>query len=128
MSYGFRGYSKLNGMSTVECLFEDDIIDTVYVRYHDSEVDEMFDLHHPWHRIQLERIMRQRSPRVMGWRFQHHHRALDQEDTHTRASGYDDTDWRRHYEDPDYWRDGFHLIYGQMIKETPGGDSFLTRR
>ena len=122
MSYCFRGYSKLNGMSTVESLFEDNIIDTVYVRYHDTEVDKMFDCHQPYNMIQLEKIMRERSPRVMGWRFQHHRRALDQEETHTRESEYD------MYGGPDWRRDGLPLFYYEMIRETSGGDSFLTTK
>ena len=118
MSYCFRGYSKLNGMSTVESLFEDNIIDTVYVRYHDTEVDKMFDCHQPYDMIQLEKIMRERSPRVMGWRFQEHHRLVEA-DHNSNDDPYTDPDWRR---------DGLNMLYYEMIRETPGGDSFLTRR
>ena len=112
-------YSKLVGMKTIECLFEDDSIDTVYVRYCGNEEYRMFDCHEPMDMINLERIMRERSPSVIGWRLHHHHRIVDQEEIDGRESEYLHAGWRR---------DDLHEIYYQMIMETPGGDSFLTRR
>ena len=112
-------YSKLVGMKTIECLFEADSIDTVYVRYRGNKDDRMFDCHEPYDMIALERIMRERSPSVIGWRLHHHHRIVDQEEIDGRESFYLPAGWRREY---------LNDYYFKMIMETPGGDSFLTRR
>ena len=58
-------YSKLVGMKTIEALFNDDAIDTVYVRSVGEDVDRMCDCHEPVEMINLERIMRKRSPSVV---------------------------------------------------------------
>ena len=50
-------YSNLVGMKTIECLFEDESIDTVYVRYCVNDDDRMFDGHETYDMIALERIM-----------------------------------------------------------------------
>ena len=59
-------YSKLVGMKTIEALFNDDTIDTVYVRSVGEDVDQMFDCHEPVDMINLEIIMRELSPSVVG--------------------------------------------------------------
>ena len=106
-------------MKTIECLFDDNSIDTVYVRYCGIKEDRMFDCHEPMDMINLERIMRERSPSVVGWRLHHHHRTVDQEEIDGRGSEYLHAGWRR---------DVLNELYHQMIMETPDGDSFLTRR
>ena len=73
-------YSKLVGMKTIEALFNDNIIDTVYVRSVGEDKDRMIDCHEPMDMIHLERIMREQSPTVVGWRLHHHHRIVDQEE------------------------------------------------
>ena len=112
-------YSKLVGMKTIECLVEDDSIDTVYVRYCVNEDNQMFDCHEPYDMIALERIMIERNPSVRGWRLHHHHRIVDQEEIVGKECRYLNARWRREYLNDDYFK---------MIMETPGGDSFLTRR
>ena len=112
-------YSKLVGMKTIECLFDDNNIDTVCVRYAGIEEDRMFDCHEPMDMINLERIMRERSPSVVGWRIHHHHRIVDQEEIDGNETEYEQAGWRREY---------LNDIYYRMIAETPHGDSFLTRR
>ena len=44
-------------MKTIECLFEGESIDTVYVRYCVNNDDRMFDSHETYDMIALERIM-----------------------------------------------------------------------
>ena len=112
-------YSKLVGMKTIEALFDDNTIDTVYVRSVGEDEDRMFDCHEPMDMINLERIMRERSPSVVGWRLHHHHRIVDQEEIDGKESEYLQAGWRREY---------LNDIYYKMIMETPHGDSFLTKR
>ena len=47
-------------MKTIEALFDDDTIDTVYVHFADEDMDQMFDYHEPVEMINLERIMRKK--------------------------------------------------------------------
>ena len=112
-------YSKLVGMKTIETLFDDNTIDTVYVRSVGEDEDRMFDCHEPMDMINLERIMRERSPSVVGWRLHHHHRIVDQEEIDGKESEYLHAGWRRDYLNENYYK---------MIMETPHGDSFLTKR
>ena len=112
-------YGKLVGVKTIEALFDDDTIDTVYVRSVGEDEDRMFDCHEPMDMINLERIMRERSPSVVGWRLHHHHRIVDQEEIDGKESEYLQAGWRREY---------LNDIYCKMIMETPHGDSFLTKR
>ena len=112
-------HSKLVGMKTIECLFEDDNFDTVCVRYAGEDKDQMFDCHEPRDMINLERIMRERSPGVAGWRLHHYHRIVDQEEIDGKETEYLQAGWKREY---------LNDIYYQIIAETPHGDSFLTRR
>ena len=112
-------YNKLVGMKTIEALFDDNTIDTVYVRSVGEDEDRMFDCHEPMDMINLERIMRERSPSVVGWRLHHHHRIVDQEEIDGKESEYLQAGWRREY---------LNDIYYKMIMETPHGDSFLTKR
>ena len=79
----------------------------------------MFDCHDPMDKINLERIMRERSPSVVGWRLHHHHRIVDQEEIDGKESEYLNAGWRRDYLNENYYT---------MIMETPHGDSFLTKR
>ena len=79
----------------------------------------MFDYHEPMDMINLERIKRERSPSVVGWRLHHDHRIVDQEKIDGKETEYLQAGWRREY---------LNEIYYQMIAETPHGDSFLTRR
>ena len=111
--------SKFVGTKTIEALFNDDTIDTVYVRSVGEDEDRMFDCHEPMDMINLERIMRERSPSVVGWRLHHHHRIVDQEEIDGKESEYLQAGWRREY---------LNDIYYKMIMETPHGDSFLTKR
>ena len=106
-------------MKTIVCLFDDDSINTVYVRYYGTDKDRMFDCHVPMDMINLERIMRERSPSVVGWRLHHHHRIVDQEEIDGKEDEYQHAGWKREYPNEMYYR---------MITETPDGDSFLTRR
>ena len=105
-------------MKTIEALFENNTIDTVYVRSVGEDEDRMFDCHEPMDMINLERIMRERSPSVVGWRLHHHHRIVDQEEIDGKESEYLQAGWRREY---------LNNIYYKMIMETPHGDSFLTK-
>ena len=79
----------------------------------------MIDCHQPWDMIDLERIMREQCPSVVGWRLHHNHRRVDQEDIDGKESEYLGAGWRR---------DCLLDNYFKMIEETPHGDSFLTRR
>ena len=106
-------------MKTIEALFNDGTIDTVYVRSVGEDKDRMFDCHEPMDMIDLERIRRKRSPSVVGWRLHHHHRIVDQEEIDGKESEYLQAGRRREY---------LNDIYYKMIMETSHGDSFLTRR
>ena len=100
-------------MKTIESLFEEDKIDTVYVRYAYEDVDRMIDCHQPWNMIDLERLMREQSPRVVGWKFLHNHRLVDQEEIDGKESEYLGAGWKRDY---------LNEYYYKMIAETPHGD------
>ena len=106
-------------MKTIDTLFNDNIIDTVYVRSVGEDKDRMIDCHEPMDMIHLERIMREQSPTVVGWRLHHHHRIVDQEEIDGKQSEYLPAGWRR---------DCLNEIYFNMIRETTHGDSFLTKR
>ena len=111
--------SELVEIKTIEALFDDDTIDTVYVHFVDEDMDQMFDCHEPVEKINLERIMKKRSPSVVRSRLHHHHRIVDQEEIDGKQSEYLPAGWRR---------DCLNEIYFNMIRETPHGDSFLTKR
>ena len=106
-------------MKTIEALFDDNTIDTVYVRSLGEDEDRMFDCHEPVEMINLERIMRKRSPSVVRWRLHHHHRIVDQGKIDGKEREYLQAGWRReHLSDICY----------KMIREISHGDSFLTKR
>ena len=112
-------YSKLVRIKTIETRFDDDTIDTVYVRSVGEDEDRMFDCHEPVDMINSERIMREQSPSVVRWRLHHHHRIVDQEKIDGKERECLQAGWRREY---------LNDIYYKMIMETPHGDSFLTKR
>ena len=82
-------------MKTIEALFNDNIIDTVYVRSVGEDKDRMIDCHEPMDMIHLERIMREQSPSVVGWRLHHRHRIVDQEEIDGKESEFLPAGWRR---------------------------------
>ena len=49
------------------------------IRYANRDLDWMIDCHLPWNMIKFERITREKSHSVVGWRLHHHHRKVDQE-------------------------------------------------
>ena len=112
-------YSKLVGMKTIETLFNDNTIDMVYLRSAGEDKDRMFDCPEQMDMLNLERIMREQSPNVVGWRLHHHHRIVDQEEIDGKESEYLPAGWRR---------DCLNKNYFNLIRETPHGDSFLTKR
>ena len=61
-------------MQTIDHLAMDNKIDTVYVRYADEDEDRMFDCLKPSDMLELEYIITERSPSVVGWRVHHMHR------------------------------------------------------
>ena len=87
--------SKLVEMKTIEALFDNDTIDTVHVHFVDEDMDQMFDCHEPVEMINLERIMRKRSPSVVRWRLHHHHRIVDQGQIDGKEREYLQAGWRR---------------------------------
>ena len=106
-------------MKTIEALFDDDTIDTVHVHFVDEDMDQMFDCHEPVEMINLERIMRKRSPSVVRWRLHHHHRIAYQGKIDGVERKYLQAGWRREY---------LSNICYKMIREISHGDSFLTKR
>ena len=106
-------------MKTIEALFSDDTIDRVHVRFVGEDVDRMFDCHKPVEMINLERIMRKRSPSVVRWRLHHRHRMTDQGNIDGKERKYLQAGWRR---------ECLNDIYYKMIRETSHGDSFLAKR
>ena len=103
-------YHKLVGIKRINKLRDEGKIDTVYVRYFDRDDDQVIDCHEPLDMIALEKIMREHSENVMGWRLWHHNREVDEEDI------YDNIICGHWYQDLQF----------QMILETPHGDSFLS--
>ena len=69
-------YAKLVGFQTILNLAEENLIDTVYVRFAYENKDRMFDCMKPTDMLNLKDIIAERSPRVIGWRL-HHHRWED---------------------------------------------------
>ena len=106
-------------MKTIEALFCSNTVDAVYARSVDEDEDRMFDCHEPVDMINLERIMRERSPSVAGWRLHQQHRTADQEEIDGKESECLQAGWRRECLNDTYYK---------MIMETPHGDSFLTKR
>ena len=87
--------SELVEMKTIEALFDDDTIDTVHVHFVDEDVDQMFDCDEPVEMINLERIMRKRSPSVIRWSLHHHYRIADQGKKDGEERKYLQAGWRR---------------------------------
>ena len=82
-------------MKTIECLFDDNSIDAVYSHNYGTNKDQMFDCQMPMYMINLEGIMRERSPSVVGWKLHHHHRIVDQEEIDGKETGDPQAGWRR---------------------------------
>ena len=80
-------YSKLVGMKTIECLFDDNSINTVYVRNHGTNNNQMFDCQMPMHMINFEGIIRECSPSVVGWKLHQHCKLVDQEEIDGKETG-----------------------------------------
>ena len=109
-------YNKLVGIRTIQSLTEEKEIDTVYVRYAYEDKDRMFDCTKPIDMINLERIIRERTPVVVGWRLHHHHREVVEE-TQTEDDEYLEDGWRNQ---------ALEEMYQQMLIETQSeerGDS-----
>ena len=88
-------YSKLVAMKIIECLFDDNSINTVCVQYDVTNKDRMFDCQMPMDMINLERIMRECSLSVLGSELYHHHRIVDQEEIDGKETGGLQAGWRR---------------------------------
>ena len=67
-------YDKLVGFQTILNLAEENLIDTVYVRFAYENKDRMFDCMKPTDMSNLQDIIAERSHGVIGWRLHHHHR------------------------------------------------------
>ncbi len=66
-------YTTLVGFKTITALYEENEIDTVYVRYANEDEDRRYDCAKPSHMEQLEYIISNRDENIIGWRLHHHH-------------------------------------------------------
>lgn len=113
----FSCYHKLVGIERINKLCDEGKIDTAYVRYFDRDGDQVINCHEPEEMIALEKIMREHSANVMGWRLWHHNREVDIEQIYGKENRMLERGWKRQ------WYNERHY---EMLKQTPHGNSFLS--